>query len=259
MEKIGEVEIKVTGKLGNQELNPNNYDIKHIISMLYNVEDLLYTQNKKDRPIITYEIKDGSVRHIFKTSIQAIIGFSAILSQISESDSIEFLELKSARAIENMQKLAREKDYTFQIKTSLVSDYQLKINRDSTFFRNEKIWVEAEFYFYGTLKDAGGKSKVNIHIDTSDYGYIAIETGEEFLGNRKENILYKDYGIRAVGLQNLLTGEIDTTSLKLVELIDYDPSYNEKYLKSLIQKSSNNWKDFSSEDWQIGIRGGYEA
>ncbi|GEM_PF-4730396 len=41
-------------------------------------------------------------------------------------------------------------------------------------------WSEAEFYFYGTLKDDGGKNKANIHLDTDDYGYIAIETEKNY-------------------------------------------------------------------------------
>jgi len=100
MDKIGEIEIKVVGKSGNNELTPDNYDIKHIASLLQNVEDLLYPNEKKNRPLITYDIQEGSVKHIFKTTIQTVIAFSAILSQIQLNESIDFLELKTARAIE---------------------------------------------------------------------------------------------------------------------------------------------------------------
>ena len=47
-------------------------------------------------------------------------------------------------------------------------------------------------------------------------GTLSIETGQEFLKERKENLLYKRFGVRAIGLQNLETGEIDTKSLKLI-------------------------------------------
>lgn len=106
MERFGNIEIKVLGNKGNLELSPDNYDVKEIVAMLQNIEDLLYPTNKKDRPIITYNIQEGSVRHIFKTSIQAIIGFSAILSQIQKSNSIDFLELRTAQAIENIQQFS---------------------------------------------------------------------------------------------------------------------------------------------------------
>ncbi len=259
MEKIGDIEIRVVGKSGNLELSPENYDIKQIASILQNVEDLLYPNNKKDRPIITYDIKEGSVRHIFKTSIQAVIGFSALLSQVQAQNNIDFLELKTARALEDIQKMSRQKNYEFQIKTSLEKDYELKINPNTKFFRTENIWSDAEFYFYGILKDAGGKSKANIHLDTKDYGYLSIETGEEFLKEREENLLYKKFGVRASGKQNIETGEIDTKSLKLLELIDYNPKFDNDYLKTLINKAKNNWRGINADDWLLNMRGGYEA
>jgi len=259
VEKIGEIEIRVVGKSGNQDLSPDNYDIKHIASILQNVEDLLYPTNKKDRPIITYDIKEGSVRHLFKTTIQTVIGFSAVLSQVQANESIDFLELKTARAIENIQNLSRQKNYEFQIKTSINDSSELTINPSTQFVRTENIWVDAEFYFYGILKDAGGKSKANIHLDTDDFGYLSIETGEQFLKEREENLLYKKFGVRAKGKQNIETGEIDTKSLYLIELIDYQPKFDNEYLNSLIKKAKQSWKNVNPDEWLLNLRGGYEA
>lgn len=259
MEKIGEIEIRVIGKSGNQDLGPDNYDIKHIATILQNVEDLLYPNNKKDRPIITYDIKEGSVKHLFKTTIQAVIGFSAVLGQIQANESIDFLELKTARAIENIQNLSLEKNYEFQIKTSFKENYELSITPYTKYFRTENIWVEAEFYFYGILKDAGGKNKANIHLDTQDYGYWSIETGEEYLKKRKENLLYKKFGVRATGKQNIETGEIDTKSLSLLELIDYQPKFDIDYLNLLIKKAKKSWENIDPDEWLLNLRGGYEA
>lgn len=259
MDKIGEIEIRVVGKSGSLELKPENYDIKHIASILQNVEDLLYPNNKKDRPLITYDIKEGTVRHIFKTPIQYIIGFSAILGQIQESNSIDFLDLKTARAIENIQQLSQQKNYEFQFSTSVKKDIELSISPNTRFFRTENTWVDAEFYFYGILKDAGGKSKANIHLDTDDYGYLAIETGQHFLMELEENLLYREFGVRATGKQNLETGEIDTKSLKLVELINYNPKFDSDYLSSLISKAKKSWKDVDTNEWLINLNGGYEA
>lgn len=259
MEKIGNIEIRVVGKSGNLELKPENFDIRRIASILQNVEDLLYPNNKKDRPLITYDIQEGSVRHIFKTPIQYIIGFSAILGQIQESNSIDFLDSKTARAIESMQQLSQQKNYEFQFSTSVKKDVELSITPYTRFFRTENTWADAEFYFYGVLKDAGGKSKANIHIDTDDYGYLAIETGQDFLMEQEENLLYKKFGVRATGKQNLETGEIDTKSLRLVELIDYNPKFDSDYLTSLISKAKKSWRGIDTNEWLTNLRGGYEA
>ncbi|MGB0429554.1 MAG: hypothetical protein ACPGLV_03710 [Bacteroidia bacterium] len=259
MDKIGEIEIRILGKAGNLDLTPNNYDIRYLSNILKNVEDLLFPNNKKERPLIAYNVKEGSVKHIFKTSIQHIIGFSAILSQVQASHSIDFLELKTARAFEAIQELSIQKNYEFEFRTSVKNELELNINPKTKFIRTENIWVDAEFYFYGVLKDAGGKSKVNIHLDTVEYGYLAFETGETFLKDLEENLLYKNYGVRAVGKQNLDSGEIDTKSLKLVELIDYSPKYDEVYLTSLIAKAKKNWEGVNADDWLNEIRGGYEG
>lgn len=259
MEKIGEIEIKVVGKLGKLDLKPDNYDIKHIARILQNVEDMLYPTNKKDRPQITYSIQEGSVRHIFKTSLQSIIGLSAILGQIQKSNSIDFLELKTAQAIESIQELSQQKDYEFLFSTSLKNEVELSINPQTRFFRTENTWADAEFYFYGILKDAGGKSKANIHIDTDEYGYLTIETAKDFLMDQKRNLLYKNFGVRASGKQNLETGEIDNKSLKLLQLIDYNPEFDSDYLSSLISRAKKSWKGINTDKWLSELRGEYEG
>lgn len=259
MDKIGDIEIRVVGKSGNLKLSPDNYDIRNIASILQNIEDLLYPNNKKDRPLITYDLKEGSVRHIFKTQVQYIIGFSAILAQINQSKSIDFLDLKTARAIENIQQLSQQKNYDFQFSTSVKGNVELSITPSTKFFRSENTWADAEFYFYGILKDAGGKSKANIHIDTEDFGYLTIETGQGFLMEQEKNLLYKKFGVRAIGKQNIETGEIDTKSLKLLELINYNPKFDSEYLSSLITKAKKNWSGVNTDEWLENLRGGYEA
>lgn len=241
------------------DLTPDNYDIRQIANILQNVEDLLYPNNKKDRPLITYDIKEGSVKHIFKTPMQYIIGFSAILGQIYETNSIDFLDLKTARAIENIQQLSQQKNYHFEFSTSIKKEVELSINPNTKFFRTENLWVDAEFYFYGMLTNAGGKSKANIHIDTSDYGSITIETEKDYLEDQEQNLLYKKFGVRAFGKQNTETGEIDTKSLSLIELIDYEPKFDANYLDLLIEKAKKSWTGINTNDWINNLRGGYEA
>lgn len=155
--------------------------------------------------------------------------------------------------------LLNKKNYEFQFITSFTNEIELFINPDTQFIRTENVWVDAEFYFYGVVKDAGGKSKANIHLDTEDYGYLSIETGQDYLKDQEENLLYKYFGVRAIGKQNVKTGEMDTRSLKLVELIDYSPKYNDEYLSVLIKKAAKSWKGVNTDEWLYQIRGGYEA
>lgn len=260
MEKIGQIEIKVSGKIGNADITPDNFDIREIISVLENVDNLLYSGEKKNRPLISYEIKEGSVRNIFKTGIQYIVSFNAVLGLISQTYSIDYLDLGTAKAIENLQDLAKKKDLAFDITTSVKESNSIRIDKFTDFKRSEAIWAEAEFYFYGKITNAGGKDKANIHLLTDEYGTVRVQTPISFLENQEENILYKHLGLRAKGKQHIENGEIDFTNLEFIELIDYHPLFDENYLKKLRDKAKQSWlSDINADEWLKQIRGSYES
>jgi len=67
MENTGFIEIHISGKKGQLQLTPDMYDISELRGLLDYAEQLLFPAiERKSRPIVSYEIKDGSVRHIFK-------------------------------------------------------------------------------------------------------------------------------------------------------------------------------------------------
>lgn len=260
MEKIGNIEIRITGSKGNLDLSPDNYDIRDIIYILENAEKLLYPGDKRDRPTISYRIEDGSVKHILKTSIQYIIGFNAIIGQVMQVQNIDFLDIGTAKAIENIQDIATKRNYVFSIKTSLDNTNELQLDKTTRFYRTEAVWADAEFYFYGKVTNAGGKEKANVHIYTEELGRIIIQTPISFLEQYDDNLLYKNFGIRATGKQHSETGEIDTSSLQFVELVDYQPKYDEHYLSSLRDRAKKSWLSAINPDkWLNELRGGYDA
>ena len=258
MDKFGQIEIRITGKEGNNPLTPDNYDIRDIKNMLENIEDILYPNKKKDRPVISYNIEEGSVKNIFKTSIQAVVQFTAVASLIASSGSIDSLELPTAKAIENIQNQALAKNYSFEIKTSASEEIILNISPETKYIRSANLWVDAEFYFYGVLTNAGGKTRANIHLDTKEAGSLTIDVEKEFLTNIQTNLLYKEYGVRVKGKQNVETGEIDKSSLILLELIDYSPRYDEQYLNNLIEKANHKFNGIDADKWLAELRGGYD-
>jgi hypothetical protein len=259
VDKIGYIEIKIDGSKGNLKLSPDNYDIREVVSILENAENLLFPKDKKDRPTISYRIEDGSVKHVFKTSIQFIIGFNAIIGQVNKDQNIDFLDLSTAKAFESFQDTATQKNYNFIISTSVTDSNQIRIDRTTHLYRTETSWVEAEFYFYGKITDAGGKDKANIHITTEELGTIRVETPAKIIEELEFNIIYKKLGIRAIGKQNSETGEIDKSSLKFIELIEYQPQYDDKYLKLLRDKAKKSWlSNIHPDDWLKKMRG-YDA
>jgi hypothetical protein len=260
VEKTGYIEIRVSGSKGNLDLTPDNYDIREIIAILENAESMLFPGDKRDRPDISYRIEEGSVKHILRTSIQYIIGFNAVIGQINQVQKVDFLDLNTAKAFENLQDIATKRNYQFSITTSLEQTNEVKIDNTTRFYRTESIWADAEFYFYGKVTNAGGKDKANIHVFTERLGTIRIQTPIAFLEQYTDNILYRNFGVRATGKQHSETGEIDTSSLSFIELIDYQPKYDEQYLKALREKAKKSWLGkIDPDSWLNGIRRGYDA
>lgn len=256
MDKKGTVEIRIEGRKGGLGLAPESYDITEIRSVLDSAERMLFPGDRRNRPLISYEIREGSVRHLFKTSLQAVIGFNAVLGGIETAASIDFLEHPTARALSQLQNAARRYDYRFDISTSVEPTNHLVIDSSTRFDLPEGEWIDAEFYFYGEITDMGGKGQPNVHVSMPGVGTFTIDTPREVLASYEKNPLYKPMGVRATGRQRLLTGEIDRSSLKFKEFVDYQRDYDEEYLNELIDRARDTWNDVDDPDsWIRELRG----
>jgi len=258
MENIGYIEITISGAKGRLKLTPDTFDIRELTELIQQVEKMLFPGERKERPLVSYRMEEGSVKNIFTTSLQLVIGFNAVLAQVQTSQNIDFLELNSAKAFEIFQEEAMKKEYTFEIKTSVENSPILKIDKSTSYYRTTENWIDAEFYFYGKVTNAGGKDKVNIHLVTEEFGTLYIQTPQEILANLEGNILYKNYVVRAKGKQNSETGEIEKQSLSFIELIDYNTQYDQQYLKNLRKKAMKWLNEINPDEWLRDIRG-YDA
>ena len=254
-----EISLRIIGKNGDEPLSPANFDIGQIRFLLDEVENLLYPDKKKrkDRPTISYEMKAGSVLNIFRTSMQNVLLVSSMLGVIEEENGyIDKLEVASAQAIENLQSFALRYNYNIEIGTSDKPDRIFKITPTTHYVRRENIMVDIECYYYGTLTDAGGKDKANIHLDTKEAGSLTIRTDKEYLAGYQGNPLYKKFGVRVRAKKNILTGDIDKSTLSLVELLDYQPKFDKDYLMGLIHKATPKWRGINADEWLNNVRGG---
>ena len=66
MENKGYIEIKISGFKGNLKLTPETYDIRELTELIEQVERMLFSGERKERPLISYHIEEGSVKNIFK-------------------------------------------------------------------------------------------------------------------------------------------------------------------------------------------------
>ena len=154
MDKLGEITIHVDGRVGNEPLGPSNYDISSLRDMLDDVENLLCPNEKRNRPVISYEMQAGSVKHIFRTTLQRVTEFNAVLAMVVANGNLDGLIPETAKAFEHIQSQSRQNGYTVSFSTSLDETKILTFTPETNFIRNEQIWTDAEFYFYGKLTDA---------------------------------------------------------------------------------------------------------
>ncbi|MDE7376194.1 MAG: hypothetical protein K2N16_05040, partial [Muribaculaceae bacterium] len=243
MDNSGKVEIRVSGRVGNEPLSPENFDIREIKELFDVVETLLYPTAKAVRAPISFSMEEGSVRNIFRTTVQSAATFLTIVALVQQSNSLDVLELPAARALQEVQKSAIRTGFTYEFSAPDKEIPALTISKDTSFHINDNLWADAEFYFYGMLINAGGKDKTNIHLQTKDNGVIILATEREYLQDQKDNVLYKQFMVRTTGKQNISSGAIDMSSLQLLEMTPYDPTYQEQYLAKLIKRASPKWAD----------------
>jgi hypothetical protein len=251
MKELGYIEIRVN------EVSPNAFDISDVMELLKNAENLLYPNERKSRPIISYEIKEGedSTRNLIKTLIGPVKAVNAVLGQIQNDNSIDLIDTVQAKAIENMQEWAVKKKYELVIKTSVKESAFLGISQHTKYYRSENLWLDSDLYLYGKVTNMGGKTSPNLHLATDDYGTVIIQTTEEILANEKENKLYKLVGVHVQAKQNVKSGQLDKNEVKLLDFVDYKQEYDSDYLNELINQAGKTWADIPDTDqWLAQIR-----
>lgn len=256
MENQGEIIIHLEGKYGAEPLTPVNYDILLMRDVLAYASDLLNLEKNKNRPAVTFHTESGSVKNVFTVTKQKAVEFASVISLIiANNNSLDALEPKTAMAFENIHKLAVQNDFKIDIHSSQDEQTILRITPETSFKRSENIWVDAEIYYYGVLTNAGGKNKSNIHIET-EAGTLKIDADKDLLSSIQGNPLYKKFGVVTLAKQNVLTGEIDTSSLKLKNLFEFEPKFDMNYLSEKIEASTPIWKNEDVDSFLDYIREG---
>ena len=255
MQNKGQVTIHIDGKYGGEPLTPENYDITLMQNVLEYAIALLDLDKRKERPITTYHIESGSVSNVFTTSKQKAVEFASVLALVASTSSIDQLDAKTAVAFEGLQKFAIQNNFKVDVSTSESKEHIVHITPTSYYKRTENLWADAEIYYYGTLVDAGGKNKSNIHLDTKD-GLIMIDADKEILASIEGNPLYRKFGVRAMAKQNIINGDIDRSSLKLIEMMEFEPKFDMAYLERKIEASTPVWSGIDADEFLHEIREG---
>ncbi len=257
MESNSYISIIIYGKTAEGNLNPRDIDIAETKELLSDVETLLFPSKseKEERPKVSYEVKDGSVKNIFFIPAAKAIMFTALMSEVGKQGNVDLLDIKQASIIDKWQRKAYTTGRQYSIASSISTDQEfIKITKESQYIAPQTEWITTSLYLYGKIYEEGGLNKVNLHILTDRYGKLVVDATEEQL-TTGTNKLFQIYGVWVKGKQNLQTGSLK--DLTLIDFLTYQTEYDEIALNKLIEKASKNWKNVKDKDeWLSDIRGG---
>lgn len=250
------ISIELTGKTSQGSLNPKDIDIAETKELLLDVETLLFPTKaeKEERPKVSYEVQDGSVKNLFFIPAANVIMFTALLSEVGKQGSTDLLQPKAAVIIDKWQRKALSSGREYSITSSVNETPFLTINSHTKFIATQTDWVNTNLYLYGEIFEEGGLNNSNLHILTDRYGKLTVGATKEQLTSGT-NKLYNFYGLWVKGKQNLETGSLK--DLSLIDFLTHQLNYDELALNKQIEKASINWQKIGDKDaWLTDIRGG---
>ncbi|RMF22943.1 MAG: hypothetical protein D6765_13720 [Bacteroidetes bacterium] len=206
----------------------------------------------------------------FSLYFEALEELKKNLERVGKSGNLDELPGPQAAALEGFQELAREKDIRFKYSEQTdeipfgsvlgMSPQEkktlLSITPQTDYRRSPAVWAEGEFYFYGKVTALGGDPP-SLTLDTTEFGPLKMQAAPEALARHPSNPLYRLIGVRAAGRQHVKTGEIDTSRLRLLEILEFNPQSDPSYLEELIEKARHSWSDIEDADeWLKTLRHG---
>lgn len=257
MENNSYISVIIYGKTAEGNLNPRDIDIAETKELLNDVETLLFPSKseKEERPKVSYEVKDGSVKNLFFIPAAKAIMFTALMSEVGKQGNVDLLDIKQASIIDKWQRKAYTTGRQYSIASSVSTDQEfIKITKESQYIAPQTEWINTSLYLYGKIYEEGGLNKVNLHILTDRYGKLVVDATEEQL-TTGTNKLFQIYGVWVKGKQNLQSGSLK--DLTLIDFLTYQTEYDDIALNKLIEKASKSWKKVKDKDgWLSDIRGG---
>jgi hypothetical protein len=256
MEAFNYISIILTGKTSQGNLNPKDIDIAETKEFLSDVETLLFPTKaeKEERPKVSYEVQEGSVKNLFFIPAANVIMLTALLSEVNIQGNTDLLQPKAAAIIDKWQKksYATGREYSF---TSSVNEHHFfTINKDTKFIAPQADWVNINLYVYGEIFEEGGLNSSNLHILTNRYGKLTVNATKEQLTSGA-NKLYNIYGLWVKGKQHVMNGSLK--DLLLIDFLTHQLNYDELALNSQIERASQSWSKINNKDaWLTEVRGG---
>ncbi|MDP5169578.1 MAG: hypothetical protein NWR72_04985 [Bacteroidia bacterium] len=257
MLQTGTFVIHIEGQRSGKPLGMDSLDVKDWIDSLQYGTDLLFPEGGKNRPQVSPQVEEGSIKFLFVTAIAAVIQVHALLSKINQTKELGILPQKQIKAIRYFANLARKESLQITLGDTTSLHQGLFLDKNTEFQPDNSAWIQVEPIVWGKVINIGGKTNPNIHLETKEFGTLIIQSSEEELADQKKNRLYHPQQLQIQISQHAHTGEYDSSSARLIKFIDYDEAEsNDQYLDRLIEAGSSAWADVQDPDlWLLQQRG----
>lgn len=256
MDQRQEIEVRVSGHVGNAPLTPDNFTVDELMIVLEQTRRLLSFggEGDDDGVGVVYRMEPGSVRNVFTVSPAKAFFFGSLLSAVAAAGNLDAIAPGAAKALGELQKYAQDKGRALSFAAGGGERPLLEISSQTSLERHV-VWADSEYVFYGVLVAAGGKGGASIRLDTDEWGVLTIAVDRGYLAEQTANLLYRPCGVVAAGRENVVTGELDRASLRFVEIIEHGAEYDPAYLQSLISKASPNLDELDVAGFMAELRG----
>lgn len=115
-------------------------------------------------------------------------------------------------------------------------------------------WVRVERYVQGEVEEVGGSDRVNAHLRLAGGERLKVDADRSVLRDDKVNRLYKSAMVRISAEYNVTTRQ--HRNARLIEFVDYTPSFDEAEFERLTAVGRQAWKDVPNPSaWVDALRG----
>ncbi|MEM7660494.1 MAG: hypothetical protein AAF399_30610 [Bacteroidota bacterium] len=254
-------EILIKGQRDGKPLSREAFDVDEWIAALKNGRNLLYPEkSNKKRPQISFDPQSGSIRILMVTATAAVVQANALMARVNQTAELGILPSKQAEAVRYFHNLALDNQFDVFLGEAGQVEKGLHLHRRFEFHLEEPAWVEVNTTVWGKVVDMGGKTLINIHLETDLYGSLTLSATEDQLAQETKNRLYQRQQVQVRLFQNAFTGEYHPKSGQFLGFVDHPEESMDEYLTRLVKQATPALSQIKDKDaWLREIRGYNES